>query len=121
MIIPFRRPGRARQAKRDMPEITPDHELDRLLGFHEEPAPDDFVLEVMHRVQGEQRRRRLILACFGSIGALFGLTGAVLLSDPITQILSSLPPTGTMQAVLVGVAAVAFYGWFMNEDLSIAT
>lgn len=104
-----------------MPEMTPDHELDRLLGFQEQPAPDDFVLGVMRRVQREQRRRRLILACFGSIGAVFGLTGAVLLSDPITRILGSLPPTGTMQAVLIGVAVVAFYGWFMNEDISLAT
>jgi len=104
-----------------MPEMTPDHELDSLLGFHENPAPDDFVLDVMHRVQRERRRRRLILACFGSIGAVFGLTGAVLLSDPITRILSNLPPTATMQAVLIGVAAVAFYGWFMNEDISINT
>ena len=45
----------------------------------------------------------------------------MLLSDPITRILSNLPPTATMQAVLIGVAAVAFYGWFMNEDLSIGT
>ena len=104
-----------------MPEMTPDRELDSLLGFHENPAPDDFVLDVMHRVQHERRSRRLILACFGSIGAVFGLIGAVLLSDPITRILSNLPPTGTMQAVLMGVAAVSFYAWFMNEDLSIGT
>jgi hypothetical protein len=121
MIIPFRRPGRARQAKRDMPEMTPDHELDRLLGFHEEPAPDGFVLEVMHRVQGEQRRRRLILAVFGLAGAAFGVAGALTLSGPISDIFSGLPVIGTMQVTLAAVASLAFYGWLMNEDISIST
>lgn len=104
-----------------MPEMTPDRELDSLLGFHENPAPDDFVLDVMHRIQRERRSRRIILTCFGSLGAAFGLAGAVLLSDPIAHIFSDLPLTGTMQAVLFGVAAVALYGWFMNEDLNIGT
>ena len=104
-----------------MPDSSTDRELDRLLGFNENPEHDGFVLEVMHRVQHERRKRRIILACFGSIGAAFGLAGAVLLSDPIARIFSGLPPTATMQAVLIGVAAVAFYGWFMNEDISIST
>jgi len=104
-----------------MPDLSTDRELDRLLGFDDSPAPDGFVLQVMHRVQRERRKRRIILACFGSIGAVFGLAGAALLSDPIASIFSDLPPTATMQAVLIGVAAVAFYGWFMNEDISIST
>jgi hypothetical protein len=104
-----------------MPELNPDRELDRLLGFHETPPADAFVLEVMHRVQREQRVRRLILWIFGLIGAAFGLTGALLLSDPIAQVFTKLPLTGTMQAVLVAVAAVAFYGWIMNEDISLVT
>lgn len=104
-----------------MPELNTDRELDRLLEFHETPPSDEFVLNVMHRAQREQRRRRLILAIFGLVGAAFGVTGALLLSDPIAQVFTSLPLTGTMQAVLVAVAAVAFYGWIMNEDISLVT
>ena len=104
-----------------MPESIPDHELDRLLGFHETLAPDAFVLDVMHRVQREQRSRRLILMLFGLVGAAFGVAGALLLSEPITRLFTGLPSTGTMQAVLIAVSAVAFYGWVMNEDISLST
>jgi hypothetical protein len=102
-----------------MPDANPNSELDRLLGLHEALPGDEFVLGVMHRVQREQRSRRLILWVFGLIGAIFGVAGALLLSDPIREIFSNLPQTGTMQAVLFAVAAVAFYGWIMNEDVSI--
>jgi len=100
---------------------TPDHELDQLLGFRESLPADAFVLDVMHRVRSERRRRKWILLGFGLAGAGFGAAGAVLLSDPISQFFTSLPLTGTMQAVLVAVAAVAFYGWFMNEDVSLGS
>ena len=33
----------------------------------------------------------------------------------------SMPITGTMQAVLIAVAAVAFYGWIMDEDIRLDT
>ena len=92
MIIPFRRPGRARQVKRNMPEQTPHSELDRLLGFQETLPDDAFVLNVMHRLARERRRRRLILFVFGLIGAAFGLVGAVLLSEPLATLFSGLPP-----------------------------
>lgn len=104
-----------------MPDPNPDRALDRLLGFHETLPSDEFVLEVMRRVQREQRSRKLILLIFGLVGAAFGAAGALLLSDPIARFFTSLPLTGTMQAVLIAVAAVAFYGWFMNEDISLDT
>jgi uncharacterized protein YacL len=102
-----------------VPDPNPDRKLDQLLGFHESLPSEEFVLEVMHRVQREQRSRKLILTLFGLAGAAFGLAGAVLLSNPIAQLFSNLPLTNTMQAVLFAVAAVAFYGWLMNEDVSI--
>ena len=119
MIIPFRRPGRARQVKRNMPEQTPHSELDRLLEFQETLPDDAFVLNVMHRLARERRRRRLILFVFGLIGAAFGLVGAVLLSEPLATLFSGLPPMGTVQITLFTVAAVAFYAWFMNEDVDL--
>jgi hypothetical protein len=98
---------------------TSDHELDALLAFREPLSADAFVLDVMHRVQRERRRRKWILLTFGVVGAGFGAAGALLLSDAISHFFTSLPLTGTMQAVLIAVAAVAFYGWFMNEDISL--
>ncbi len=55
----------------------------------------------------------------GLLGAVFGLLGAASLADPIARLFTDLPATATMQAVLLAVAMVAFYGWFMNEDLSL--
>ena len=104
-----------------MPESIQDRELDRLLGYRETLPEDTFVLDVMHRVQRERRSRQVILAAFGLVGAVFGVAGALLLSEPLARFFTNLPLTGTMQAVLVGVAAVAFYGWAMNEDISLGT
>jgi hypothetical protein len=104
-----------------MPDPIPDDQLDRLLEFRESLPPDAFVLDVMHRVQHRQRNRKLILAVFGLVGAAFGATGALMLSGPITQLFTNLPMTGVMQVALFAVAAVAFYGWIMNEDISLDT
>jgi len=104
-----------------MPESMQDRELDQLLGYRDTVQADAFILGVMHRVQRERRSRRVILAVFGLVGAVFGMAGALLLSEPIARAFTDLPLTGTMQAVLIGVAAVAFYGWAMNEDISLDT
>jgi len=102
-----------------MPDPIADHQLDRLLEIRESLPADAFVLDVMHRVQRERRRRKLILLTCGVLGAAFGVAGALLLSEPIAHFFSNLPLTGTMQAVLIAVSAVAFYGWIMNEDISL--
>jgi hypothetical protein len=104
-----------------MPDPIPDAALDRLLEFRETLPSDAFVLDVMHRVQRRQRNRKLILYAFGLVGAGFGAVGALMLSGPITRLFANLPMTGTMQVSLITVAAVAFYGWFMNEDISLDT
>lgn len=108
-----------------MPDQTadrgPDLQLDELLGFREPLPADAFVLNVMHRVQRERRSRKLILLIFGLVGAGFGAAGTLLLSDPIARLFTSMPITGTMQAALIAVAAVAFYGWIMDEDIRLDT
>ena len=93
--------------------------LDQLLGHQESLPSDEFVLDVMHRVQRQQRTRKLILLAFGLIGAVFGLIGAILLSEPISELFRSIPTVSAMQAVLFVAATVSFYIWFMNDDLSL--
>jgi len=76
----------------------------------------------MRDIKREQRNRRIILWVFGLIGALFGLAGAVMLSDSITRLFTfslEMPAMETMQVVLFIVAAAAFYTWFMNDDMSL--
>ena len=103
-----------------MPDSTFDRELETLLEYTESPQPEAFTMEVMHSVKREQRIRKLILWVFGLVGALFGLMGALMLSDSITRLFTftvTLPAEETMQVVLFIVATAAFYIWFMNDDL----
>ena len=93
--------------------------LDELLGHREELPSDAFVLNVMHEVKRARRVRGLILLLFGIVGAVFGTIGAILLSGRIAALFSTLPATATMQAVLIICAGVAFYTWFMNDDLNL--
>jgi len=104
-----------------MPDRSDELMLEQLLEYREPAGSDKFVIAVMQDVKREQRARKLILYVFGLIGAVFGVLGAVMLSDGIARIFSGLPATGTMQAVLIGVAVVAFYGWFMNEDVDLTS
>ena len=98
---------------------THGQSLDQLLEFREPLPAEAFVLDVMQRVRREQRRRNIILFAFGLVGAAFGLAGAFLLAGPVAGIFSKLPVMATMQAVLLAVAALAFYVWSMNEDLGL--
>ena len=103
-----------------MPDSTFDRELETLLEYSESPQGEAFIMDVMRSVKRERRTRKLILWAFGLVGALFGLAGAVILSNSITRLFTftiSMPATETMQVVLFIVAAAAFYIWIMNDDL----
>jgi VIT1/CCC1 family predicted Fe2+/Mn2+ transporter len=102
-----------------VPEQNDELNFEQLLAYSDEPDSDEFVANVMHKVRQERRKRQLVLFIFGLAGAAFGVLGAFLLSDSITRLFSSLPVTGTMQAALLVSAAVAFYVWFMNDDLNL--
>ena len=104
-----------------MPERIDELNFEQLLAYTDEPGSDEFVANVMHNVRQERRKRQLVLFIFGLVGAAFGVLGAFLLSDSITRLFSSLPVTGTMQAALLVSAVVAFYVWFMNDDLSLTS
>jgi hypothetical protein len=85
------------------------------------PAQSDaFVNSVMQKVRRERQVRRGILFVFGLIGALFGLIGAMSLSGKITWLFThALSGTHMMQLVLLVIASMAFYNWFMNDDLTL--
>jgi len=107
-----------------VPDSSIDQQLEQLLEYQEEPQATAFVADVMAGIKREQRTRRLILWAFGLVGALFGLAGAVMLSDSITRLFTfsvTMPATETMQVVLFIVGAAAFYTWFMNDDLSLGS
>jgi cytochrome b subunit of formate dehydrogenase len=103
-----------------VPDSSFDRELEALLEYNESPQDTAFVANVMRSVQREQHIRKLILWAFGLVGALFGLAGAVMLSDSITRLFTftiTMPAMETMQVALFVVAVAAFYIWFMNDDL----
>ena len=102
-----------------MPEAITDQRLEQWLVYPESKNDDAFVMDVMAGVRKAQRLRRLVLWLFGLIGAGFGVLGAFLLSDTITQLFLKVPAMGIMQAALFVTAAVSFYLWFMNDDLSL--
>jgi hypothetical protein len=103
-----------------MADERQERSLDRLLSHREAVPEDRFVLQVMHRLQSERRRRRAILSGFGLLGAAFGLLGAIQLAEPVAQLWSGIPATALMQAVLLTGGGAAFYAWFMGDDLPVA-
>jgi hypothetical protein len=104
-----------------MPDAT-ERRLEQLLSFADDTDPGDdlFVVDVMRRVRRARRLRRLILLGFGGIGALFGLAGALMLSEPIGQLFTgAFSGFELAQAALFTVGGLAFYLWFMNDDLAL--
>jgi hypothetical protein len=104
-----------------MPDAT-DKRLETLLAYDDDldPANDLFVTDVMRGIRRERRMRRAILAGCGGVGALFGVAGAVMLSAPIGRLFTeAVPAFGLAQAALFAVGGLAFYAWFMNDDLAL--
>lgn len=105
-----------------MPESANEIRLEQLLAYRDEEAPaeDLFVVDIMRKVRRQRMTRILILACFGLVGAAFGLLGAVLLSDTISTLFTqSIPAVRIMQATLVVSGIAAFYTWVMGDDLAL--
>jgi len=95
--------------------------LDDLLQYHELPEADGFVATVIQGVQRQQRTRRLILAGTGLLGAVFGVAGAVLLSDDIAQLVIQVM-TGK-DAIYTGLSilmSVGVMGWLLHDESSLS-
>jgi hypothetical protein len=95
--------------------------LDDLLQYHELPEDDDFVAGVMQGVQRQQRTRRLILAGTGLLGAVFGVAGAVLLSDDIGQLISqAMTGKDAIYTGLTILAGMGVMGWLLHDESSLS-
>jgi hypothetical protein len=96
--------------------------LDDVLQYQERPEDDEFVARVMRGVQRQQRTRKLILACTGVLGAVFGVAGAFLLSDDIGQLIRQVM-TGK-DAVYTGFAILVSAGvmaWLLHDETGLST
>jgi len=101
-----------------------DQKLEQLLSYNEALPPEAFVLDVMRGVRRKQLTRTVILWVFGLIGALFGLSGAIMLSGPVGRLLPldlGIPVMGLMQVTLLIAGTAAFYLWFMNDDFHLGS
>ena len=114
--------GTGPQRRPCVPDTDSERYLDRLLGYGEsDPGGQDaFATAVMQRVRNQKRQRAVVLTLFGVAGALFGVLGAAQLMDPIARLFAGASPTVLQGAVLLSTAVIAFYAWFMNEDISLA-
>jgi hypothetical protein len=95
--------------------------LDQLLEYTQSPPAEDFVDSVMQRVKREQRIRKLILVVTGLTGAIFGVTGALMLSDSITQLVSRVPSgNGALPVGIIIMGVVGVVTWLLNDDIDLA-
>lgn len=91
--------------------------LDELLQYHQKPETDTFVVDVMKRVERQQKTRKLILAGFSLIGGLFGIAGAMILSEPIALLASQFASgDAALPLGLAAMSVVAFLGWLLQDD-----
>jgi hypothetical protein len=73
----------------------------------------------MRQVKRQRQLRRLILAGTGLAGALFGLMGAVILSESITQLVLQSTDTANLQPVgLTIVIVLMFVTWLLGDELN---
>lgn len=98
-----------------MPELTPE----LLLKYSESPPDKAFVADVMQSVRRKHRTRKMILFISGIVGALFGLSGAVMLSDKMTQFFTfSAAAISSPPVSLAVLGVVLFLGWLLNDEMS---
>ena len=99
-----------------MPSQLPE----QLLQYTDEQLAEEFVAGVMQRVKREQRIRKAILLVSGIVGALFGLAGAVALSDSITQLFTlSMSATSALPVSLAIIGVLLFLGWLLNDEMTL--
>jgi hypothetical protein len=95
--------------------------LDQLLEYKDEPQADEFVSKVMLGVKRQQRTRKLILWVSGLTGALFGVTGAAMLSDSITRLFTvAMSANSALPVSLAIIGVLAFLAWLLNDDMSLS-
>jgi formate-dependent nitrite reductase membrane component NrfD len=89
--------------------------FNEILKYHETPQDSDFVIEVMKRIQHQQRVRRLILTVTGIAGGAFGAYGVLKLSNSLGQLITEanvLP----VSVALIGTAV--FLAWLFRDEMS---
>lgn len=87
--------------------------LDKLLAYHESPEPDEFTARVMRRVHRQRRQRRLILWSTGIVGALFGASGVLLLSEPLARLFMDV---GAVPLGLATVGGAGLLAWLLLDE-----
>ena len=91
--------------------------LDELLKYHQTPASDTFVADVMKGIERQQKTRRLILLGSGVIGGLFGVASAVLLSGSIAGLVAQLAVgDAALPLGLAAMSVVAFLTWLLQDE-----
>jgi hypothetical protein len=101
-----------------VPSHNPEQPIETLLTYTDEPPDAGFTATVMQTIKREQRTRKAILLISGVIGTLFGLAGAVALSDSISRFFTlSLSPTSSLPVSLAILAVLLFLGWLLNDEM----
>ena len=96
-----------------MPSQIPE----ALIEYLDPPGAGVFVDRVMLQVKRQKQIRKLILIVTGLTGALFGVTGAVLLSPNIGQLVTtSMSSNGPMPVSLALIATTGFLAWLFSDE-----
>ena len=97
----------------------PDLFQNQLLRYSETPSDHAFVSDVMQTIRRERRTRKIILFISGIVGALFGLAGAVTLSDSMTKFFTMpVSANSSLPVSLAILGVVLFLGWLLNDEMT---
>ena len=89
--------------------------LDEMLKYHESPQDEDFVTGVIKGVQRQQRMRRLILTVTGVVGASFGATGMLMISDSVNRLITD---ANVLPVSVALVGLVVFMAWLFQDEVA---